>query len=165
MPQIEQIDSQLQLAQADDNGEEEKVQIRFSQEDHKNSVVSFKGSGNTNEADERVINEFKRRSIIKSSFCDDLKLKDMSVKIQTSCIGRDVKIGKNVSIKDSVIMNHVTIKDDVTIVNSVVSSSCKIGIGNKIENAELQLKTSLPDKKGNQGGNSSTRRGSMLPQD
>ena len=64
-----------------DNEEEEKVQIRFSQEDHKNSVVSFKGSGNTNEADERVINEFKRRSIIKSSFCDDLKLKDMSVKI------------------------------------------------------------------------------------
>ena len=44
-------------------------------------MVSFKGSGNTNEADEKIINEFKKKSIIKSSFCDDLKLKDMSVKI------------------------------------------------------------------------------------
>ena len=124
-------------------------------------MVTFKGSGEANEADEKVISEFKRKNIVKSSFCDDLKLRDMSVKILSSCVGRGVRIGKNVTIKDSVVMNNVVIKDDVTIVNSVVSSGCKVGSGQRVENTELALKTTLADKKG--GDVSASRRGSVLP--
>ena len=57
-----------------------------------------------------------------------------------------MKIGKNVTIKDSVVMNNVTIKDNVIIINSVVCSGCKVGTGQKVENTELALKTTLPDK-------------------
>ena len=68
-------------------------------------------------------------NIINSSFCDDLKLKDMSISIRGSCIGRKVKIGRSVQIINSVIMNNVTIKDGVTINQAIVSCGCRIGRG------------------------------------
>ena len=73
-----------------------------------------------------------------------------------------MKIGKNVTIKDSVVMNNVTIKDNVTIINSAICSGCKIGSGQKVENTELALKTTLQDKDGKEVTPAS-RRGSILP--
>ena len=67
------------------------------------------------EADKEAIEKFKQKNIVNSSICDDLKLKDMSCEIKSSCIGRKVKIGRGVKIFNSIIMNHVTIGDDVKI--------------------------------------------------
>ena len=72
------------------------MQIRFSEEDTLLKRASFEGSGITNEADQRSIRDFMTNNMINSSFCDDLKLKDMSISIRGSCIGREVKIGRNV---------------------------------------------------------------------
>ena len=101
---------QEKSAESEEEKKEDKKQIKFSSDDMKNAVVEFKGTDSAIEADLEV-ETFKKENIKQSSFCDGLIMKDMSSSIKSSCIGRKVKIGRNVQIVNSVIMNRVTIGD------------------------------------------------------
>lgn len=64
----------------------------------KNAVVDFKdGNDSAREADVEIMN-FKKENIVYSSICDGLSLKEINsqISIKSSCLGRKVKIGKNV---------------------------------------------------------------------
>ena len=129
------------------NAEEEKKdgqkQIKFSGDDMKNVVENIQDSGQVDEE----IEAFKRDNIVNSSICDGLTLKDTSPVIKSSCIGRGVKIGRNVQIINSVIMTKVIIGDDVKIVNSLICSKSKIGNGQFVKDDKLKFKTNLADLK------------------
>ena len=129
------------------NAEEEKKdgqkQIKFSGDDMKNVVENIQDSGQVDEE----IEAFKRDNIVNSSICDGLTLKDASPVIKSSCIGRGVKIGRNVQIINSVIMTKVIIGDDVKIVNSLICSRSKIGNGQFVKDDKLKFKTNLADLK------------------
>ena len=112
----------------------------------KNVVENIQDTSNKDEPNEEI-ETFKRDNIVGSSICDGLTLKDMSASIKSSCIGRKVRIGRNVQIVNSVIMNKVVIGDDVKIVNSLICSGCKIGNGQVLKDENLGFKTNLADLK------------------
>ena len=66
-------------------------------------------------------------------------LKDLSLTLNSSCIGHNVKIGKNVKIKESIIMNNVVIEDDVEIIKSLVCSRVKVGAGRRIVKDKIEF--------------------------
>ena len=111
----------------------------------KNVVENIQDSS-TGEVDEEI-EAFKRDNVVNSSICEGLTLKDTSPVIKSSCIGRGVKIGRNVQIVNSVIMTKVIIGDDVKIVNSLICSRSKIGNGHFVKDDKLKFKTNLPDLK------------------
>ena len=128
-----------------EEAKEDSKQIKFSGEDMKN-VVEFKDTDSARGADAEI-EAFKKDNIVNSSICDGLIMKDMSSTIKMSCVGRRVKIGRNVQIINSVIMSKVTIGDDVKIVNSLVCSGSKIGNGQIVKDGKLGFKTQLHDLK------------------
>jgi len=134
--------------------------IKFSGDDMKNVVENIQDCS-TCQVDEEI-EAFKRDNIINSSICDGLTLKDTSPVIKSSCIGRGVKIGRNVQIINSVIMTKVIIGDDVKIVNSLICSRSKIGNGHFVKDDKLKFKTNLPDLKADENQDNVSRRNSKV---
>jgi|688.fasta_scaffold2617212_1 translation initiation factor eIF-2B subunit epsilon len=80
-----------------------------------------------------------------SIFHRNCVLKDTSANIANSCIGRNVKIGSNVTIQNSIIFNNVTIGDDVKIVNSLICCRTTIGNGQSIKDQKISHGATLQD--------------------
>lgn len=73
------------------------------------------------------LKEVLRKAIVNTVMHQDCTLRDLSVTIQNSSIGRNCKIGANVTITNSIIFNNVSISDNVKISNSIVCSRAWIG--------------------------------------
>ena len=160
MPIVIERKTTAAAANAEEEKKDGKKQIKFSGDDMKNVVENIQDTG-TGQVDEEI-EAFKRDNILNSSICDVLTLKDTSPVIKSSCIGRGVKIGRNVQIINSVIMTKVIIGDDVKIVNSLICSRSKIGNGHFVKDDKLKFKTNLADMTEDVKQDNFTRRNSKI---
>jgi NDP-sugar pyrophosphorylase family protein len=86
-----------------------------------------------------------RKAIVNSVMHRDCVMTDLSSSIQNSCIGRNCKIGSNVTITNSIVFNNVSISDNVKIVNSIICSRAWIGQGNTLKEAKIGHSANVQD--------------------
>lgn len=80
-------------ATEESKGENEQIVTRYAPGDINDSLITF-----SDPCTEKDFEEFKKKKIVGSSVSQKLVLKDMSVLIQNSAVGRNVTLGKNVKI-------------------------------------------------------------------
>ena len=83
------------------------------------------------------LEQLLRKVIVNSVVHRDCVLADLTSTVQNSCVGRNCKIGSNVTITNSIVFNNVSIGDNVKIVNSIVCSRAWIGQGNTLKDQKI----------------------------
>jgi len=89
-----------------------------------------------------------RKAIVNSVLHRDCVMTDLTSTVQNSCIGRNCKIGSNVTITNSIVFNNVSISDNVKIVNSIVCSRAWIGQGNTLKDQKIGHGANVQDAAG-----------------